>query len=371
VGITQIFNQFANSLVDTIPGVYQPVADLEEEIASNSANVVMVSAVLLVFLVILAALLKDRLPRLKTPLFIMIAFTMAASTLYISAATVYINVKSDSGGPVHWHADIEVWACGNELEIRNPTGFLSNKIGTATLHEHDDHRIHLEGVVVDDEVDASLGKFFHVIDGALTANDLVLPVETDQVFEDEVDGDGPSNPAPELVEPYLVQTDNGTYAKFSSGQTCGDQTAYVQTFVYKYNEANDTYMQEKLVDPVTYDITGNPNVPPGDCIIVEFDALKDQTDKLCEQYGFRDVDRCEEFGVTPEERAICTMEQVNYPSLDPNMEQLDPVTPQEQEQLEQSEGAGAAGTQLEGTGDFNDTPGIDPVILPDTESEAN
>ena len=73
----------------------------------------------------------------------MIALTLTLSTGILIGSTIYLNTNSDSGGPVHWHADIEFWACGNEIELRDPTGF-SNKIGTGTLHEHDDHRIHLD-----------------------------------------------------------------------------------------------------------------------------------------------------------------------------------------------------------------------------------
>ena len=205
----------------------------------------------------------------------------------MAVSTVYLNVKSDSGGPAHWHADFETWVCDNQIELRDPTGFLSNKIGTSVLHEHDDQRIHLEGVVVDDKVDASLGKFFHVVGGALTAEALVAPLnspDTGLYFEDEVDGDG-ENPANlQAIEKFVVQDSEGPYIRLEDGQTCEDgREGDVQVFVISLNEDGETYTQIKPENPRDYVITDDPNVPPGDCIIFEFGPTRERTDKICEQ----------------------------------------------------------------------------------------
>jgi hypothetical protein len=54
-----------------------------------------------------------------------------------------------------------------------------------------------------------------------------------------------------------------------------------------------------------------PNVPPGDCIIIEYDVLKSRTDKLCKQYGVRDTKRCEAFGVPSNKKAkVCNIEEI-------------------------------------------------------------
>lgn len=319
-------SQFAHSISEGINGAYEPGGNLEEVIASWSTRVTLGSALILLILVIVAAIVKDKWPRLKLPLFIMMVTVMAGSILFLGASTVYLNTKADSGGPVHWHADFEIWACGNELELRDPFEFLSNKIGTPTLHEHNDKRIHLEGVVVDEHKDASLGKFFYVIDGVLAPNDLIVPLnpaDKGDIFEDEVDGDGPAGSHPGLIESYIHNDEHGRYAQFRSGDMCGDEPGYVQTFVYKYDEDSKTYRQEKVADPVPYSISREPNVPPGDCVIIEFDVLKTQTDKLCEQFGVRDIERCEEFGVEPSKRSVCEIRQVDYPMSDPNADQLD------------------------------------------------
>lgn len=326
MGIFHNLSQFAHGATEGLAGTYQPAEDLEETVGYLSARFTIGSAIGLLVLIIIAAATKDRFPHLKLPLFISIATIMIGSTLWLAGSTVYVNVVSDSGGPVHWHADYEVWACGNELELRDPFEFLSNKIGTATLHEHDDRRIHLEGVVVDDSRDASLGKYFYVIDGAITADAIVVPLNPVgySLFEDHIDGDGPSENQPSLVEPFLINNDKGNrYFRAVNGEKCGDETAYIQVFVFTYDEATMSYHQDKITNPVTYSISPYSTVPPGDCIIIEFDVLKDQTNKLCDQYGIRDIDRCEQFGVEPEERDICAIKQLDYPKIDPNAKKLE------------------------------------------------
>lgn len=324
--VLNIFEVVAQSATEGLSGLYQPSADLEEQVASTSARITLASAAVLFVLTIVASLLKGRAPRLKMPIFLMMMAAMIGSTIYLAASTIYVNVKSDSGGPVHWHADIEIWACGNELELRDPFKFLSNKIGTATLHEHDDRRIHLEGVVVDDSRDATLGKFFHVIDGALTDEALVVPLNKSEgpLFENDIDGDGPTDTSPSLIEPYVRTNAEGfRYARFVDGNTCGNETAAVQVFVFTYNEEAKTYSQEKIADPSNHTISPHSTVPAGDCVIIEFDVVKDQTNKVCEQYGIRDIDRCEQFGVGQEERGICEVKQVGYPAADPNDDLLE------------------------------------------------
>jgi hypothetical protein len=53
-------------------------------------------------------------------------------------------------------------------------------------------------------------------------------------------------------------------------------------------------------------------VPPGDCLIVEFAMPKKSTDRLCQQYGVRDVDRCTEFGVSEFNPELCNLKQLEF-----------------------------------------------------------
>lgn len=299
----------------TANGYVPPAEDLEHQVSALSFNSVLIGSGLLIALLVISALVRDRVPKLKTPLFLSIIVNTLIVTALLIGSTIYLNTKSSSGGPVHWHADFEIWACGQELELRDPTGFLSNKIGTSTYHEHDDRRIHLEGVVVE-ERDASLGKFFYVVDGGLTKNSLVLPLNnalqdergTASYFEDDTDGEIDEAERAYLIDKYVDTHDDqtekdNTFASFINGQTCGDgQQAQVQVFTYSvlrdedgnYIERNiggktkTIYTQTKLDDPVNFIINSESVVPPGDCIIVEFDEPKDFTDKKCFQFEVQD-----------------------------------------------------------------------------------
>lgn len=226
--------------------------DLNEALTSLSLTAVAVAAVLLVILITLAAYLRDRFPQSKPWLFWSIVVVVVVTTIVLIGSTVYLNTVSLSGGPVHRHADFEVWACEEKLDLKDPSGFLSNKTGTPVLHEHNDERIHLEGVVVEAR-DGSLGKFMEVTGGSITSNSLVFP------------------------------TDQGKRS-FVNGQLCNGKPAEVQVFVYQTTENNDYYTVSKLDDPAGYIISDESVVPPGDCIIVEFAPPKETTDKMCEQY---------------------------------------------------------------------------------------
>lgn len=294
--------------------IFANTPDLEHTISELSKSTVFIASALLIILVILSiwAVRKNK-KKLFKPLYISIAVVAAGATIIISGATVYLNVRSATGGPVHWHADIEYWACGNELELRDPQGALSNKIGTPTLHEHDDKRIHLEGVPVNLPYDASLGKFMNVVDGEISRNTLVIPLNNDDLYEnheDETDGDGHGSPNPHLLEQFITQTKDGKVATFVNGQQCGDEASEVQVFAYQYNEQDKTYRQTKLEDPSNYAIAPHSEVPPGDCIIFEFAPPMERTNKLCEQYGVRDADKCLDFGVKPKDTEVCEIREV-------------------------------------------------------------
>lgn len=170
----------------------------------------------------------------KIFLFGLIVIVVLSVTTYLVWSTINTNIKSQTGGPVHWHADFEIYSCGQKVDLIDPTGW-DNKVGTSLLHEHNDGRIHVEGPVMDLQ-DISLGKFFEVVGG--------LPLESEMV--------------------------------------CNGEVAKPQVFVYKVE--GDTFYQEKIADYANYVLSPYSNVPPGDCIIIELDRKKDKTDKLCNFY---------------------------------------------------------------------------------------
>lgn len=290
--------------------------DLEEQIIALSWKAVGIGSLLLVIFVVAAAILKDKYPTINKGLFGAIVISVVVPTLILIGSTIYLNSVSYTKGPVHWHADFEVWACGNELELKDPTGF-SNKIGTATLHEHDDKRIHLEGVPVTPK-DASLGKFANVIGGQITSSSLSVPLNPNGTFfEDDIDGDGKSNTYANLIGSELVPTSStGRFLSVSNGDRCGSDESEVQVFAYSM-ENDKQYKQTKIKDPASFVIQDESLVPPGDCIIIEFDKPKEYTDKLCLQFGVRDKEKCSEFGVEPSKREVCDLtDSTDYKALD-------------------------------------------------------
>jgi len=182
------------------------------------------------------------------PLFFwIIAIPVILSTLYLAGFTIYENISSETGGPVHWHADYEVFVCGEKLELVEPEGVLDNKIGSALFHEHEDGRVHTEGTI-EDISKVSLGKFFETIGGELEHGHLEYPTHESIVSKEE-------------------------------GDLCGDQEGELKVYI---NGKSEDHYEDYLIYPAG-------NVPPGDCIIVEFGIdLKDSTEKLCASWSVQE-----------------------------------------------------------------------------------
>jgi hypothetical protein len=90
------------------------------------------------------------------------------------------------------------------------------------------------------------------------------------------------------------------------------------------------YTQSKLEDPERYIMRDESVVPPGDCIIVEFDVSKSSTDRLCQQYGVRDADRCTQFGVSEFNPDLCNIKQlVTYIEPLPTYDESEEITVEE------------------------------------------
>ncbi len=134
------------------------------------------SAAIMIIALVLAAFLKNEMSKnLQKIAYFAIAIPVIIGTLYLGWATIELNQKSWSHGPVHWHADFEIWVCGEQIDIVNPTG-LRNFVGEEAIHEHGDNRIHIEGVIFDRE-DATLHEFFEALGGEFTESTLSVPTE--------------------------------------------------------------------------------------------------------------------------------------------------------------------------------------------------
>ncbi|MEX0587259.1 MAG: hypothetical protein WD940_01655 [Patescibacteria group bacterium] len=203
-------------------------------------------------LIILSIIWKNKTEKAKWFLYLGIAVPIFLATIFMAGSTVYLNLVSTSGGPVHWHADFQVWACGQELDLIDPTG-ISNRVGSPVFHEHGDDRIHVEGVVTD-LADAALGRFFGFVGG-------------------ELHDDHFSFPTNEKVHEY------------DNGDLCSDgKPGLLQVFVWKTDQDQSEFYQEKLDHFEDYVLSPYGTIPPGDCLIVEFGEEKESTDKLCTFY---------------------------------------------------------------------------------------
>lgn len=264
MGITAVLAHQGEEIVALGPS-------LTEIVRSNQIKFTLISVILLVILTILAIIFskysrkpapvgqpvpEDATPPVeessgalwKTILFAGMVLTILANSIYLVGSTLYVNAKSVTNGPVHWHADFEVWDCGQEIELVDPKP-PSNKVGSPLLHEHNDKEIHVEEAIFNDK-DVSIGAFFRVVGGELHSDYLKMP------------------------------TNNGVVER-RNGDFCPDGSpGILQVFLYKAG----SFTQQKMTDPENYLMTPEQKVPPGDCLIIEFSALKDQTDKLCQSY---------------------------------------------------------------------------------------
>ena len=192
----------------------------------------------------------------KLGLLLGIVIPIVIASVFVVYTTVYTNAISETKGPVHWHADFEIYNCGEFVDLIKPKG-LSNRIGTPLFHEHNDNRIHVEGVVVNKK-DVDMHSFFEVIGGELTN------------------------------EKFGAPTDNG-YVEINNGDLCNNVQVKWQAFLFKVTnpeaEKGDwIYTQQKLYNFEDYVLSPYSYIPPGDCLILEFGDEKEKTEHLCETY---------------------------------------------------------------------------------------
>ncbi len=243
------------SLILTVP-VYGH-AEQSEDVSQSSINYILISSTISGALVLFSIFYKNKSEELKLFLFFGIIIPIILTTIQIASSTVSLNISSEAGGPVHWHGDFEIWKCGEPVDLITPEGF-SNRVGTSVLHEHGDDRIHIEGVVTGKEK-VSLHEFFEAVGGELTEHSMAVPTD------------------------YL------NTVKARNGDKCSDGTeGRLQVFLYKIVNPDSTkkwkFVQEKLEDYDVYVISPYSNVPPGDCLIIEFGRESNKTTRICESY---------------------------------------------------------------------------------------
>lgn len=200
-------------------------------------------AILVIVTIFILTIGKDFAKKHPKPFFLLITIPVLLTTFYTAGHTTYENVISETGGPVHWHLDYQVWVCGERLDLVDPRG-LRNKIGTPLFHEHDDDRIHVEGTVHRIST-VSLGNYFNVIGGELSDGRITYP------------------------------TDEGI-VEYSDGDVCPDGTAG-ELAVYVNGMRQGDFWNHIMAPEAL--------VPPGDCAIIEFGSnVGATTDRICDSW---------------------------------------------------------------------------------------
>ncbi|MBI2085628.1 MAG: hypothetical protein HYT71_03905 [Candidatus Aenigmarchaeota archaeon] len=194
----------------------------------DPVKIVLLSSAVVAFFVTLSLIFKKSFQnKHKKIIFILITVPIIFATLYLVGVTLALNTASATKGPVHWHADMEVWACGNKYHFVHSTGW-DNKVGESLMHLHDDDRMHIEGVVMDMK-DIELGEFFHSVGGEFNSDSITMP------------------------------TTEGV-KKWFNGYDCNGKMGWLYMFV---NGKLEKTMDEYIISPYF-------NIPPGDTIKIVF-----------------------------------------------------------------------------------------------------
>lgn len=222
------------TFVFLLPSVFADEPSLLEQLPSPL--LVLLYTALPAALLLLYAIFKKKL-REQTKLFLFwsIVVLVSVGTLYLVVHTFYYNILSETNGPVHWHADFELWICGEKQTL--PTSqFPSNKIGTPLLHHHNDYRMHIEGTVFSWE-EVTLRAFFDAIGGTLGQTYIGIPQE------------------------------DGSLKYLQNDDYCGKKQGKLHLYVQKGDVEN--WMEIEEIP--TYIISPYADVPPGDRLKLVFE----------------------------------------------------------------------------------------------------
>jgi hypothetical protein len=233
---------------------YEPT--LDQQIVDITVKLVVGASIWVALLTLISLTKKTLEERHKVELFWGITTPVILVTLFVAGSTIYLNIVSETNGPVHWHADFRILNCGEEIDLIDPEG-ISNRVGTPTFHEHDDLRVHVEGTVYR-LTDVSLGSFFETIGGQVSHGQMTLPTNQG-----------------------MVKMTNGD--KCLTGELAG-RSAKLNVFLYR-TEGDKVY-QEKLIDWPSHVLAPYITVPPGDCVVFEFSPENKLTTKnTCQFYA--------------------------------------------------------------------------------------
>ncbi len=112
---------------------------------------------------------------------------------------------------------------------------------------------------------------------------------------------------------FASDDDKGnTSITVENGNSCLTLGGYgeVQAFLYTFDKDSNTYSQEKLAQPEKFTLSEDSIGSPGQCLIVEFSHVKDRTEKLCQDFGEIDAERCTQFGVLNFDPNVCKAREI-------------------------------------------------------------
>jgi len=230
------------------------ISDADEEYFDflQPITLMIISSIISGIAILISLILKkdaEKFRKYKKLLFIIIIVPVIFTSVFMFLGILYENSQSITKGPIHWHADFEIYLCDEKIDLIDPKGIL-NKIGTSIFHEHNDFRIHVEGIVTSYE-EINLLSFFEVVGGELTEESIKIPT-------------------------------NEGMKQARNGDLCGDKESVLNVFVYELNK--DIVTQRKIETINSYVYSPESLIPPGDCIIIEFGPEKKSTEKICKTY---------------------------------------------------------------------------------------
>ncbi|MEK6862001.1 MAG: hypothetical protein AABY07_08610 [Nanoarchaeota archaeon] len=92
------------------------------------------------------------------------------------------KVESYTKGPVHWHAELNVYICGKKVGVPEELPQGQHHLGLPLLHTHADGLIHIEGQIWKKE-DITLGAYMDAINVPF-ANNTIIDYKNDGMCND-------------------------------------------------------------------------------------------------------------------------------------------------------------------------------------------
>ena len=85
---------------------------------SNPILYILISFILIIVIVGICLIRGNKTSeKEKKILFVILSVSVLLSTFYLAGFTIYENVKSETGGPIHWHADYKIIVCDKRLDL--------------------------------------------------------------------------------------------------------------------------------------------------------------------------------------------------------------------------------------------------------------